>query len=173
MSPKTKVIILFVVVEVLFVIAVVVLSGCGGDDDESPNARTTTSGKTTGTAKKGDDKPAEKTGGATADTDDMPALRTFASGRAEGLKASATANGLVRRPKELWLRVSAAPKQKVRVSYNLTCGTGKNGGGDFIVTPPDIRQIKLPEKNPKVCPVGVAAQLDGKGRLKVALLRDR
>jgi len=163
MSKLVKIAIGVVLVVALVVGGVFALSG-GDDvpDSADKGSSTSTTGKSPAKTDDGDE-----------DSDAAPALRTFASDRAEGLKASAQADALVRRPKEIWLRVSAAPKQPVTVSYNLTCGAGADALDNFVVTPPNIRKIGPPKKNAKVCPVSAAAQLSGKGRLKIALLRDR
>ena len=41
------------------------------------------------------------------------------------------------------------------------------------MTPPDTRQIALPKKNPKTCVASASTQIDGKGRVKLAVMRDR
>jgi hypothetical protein len=162
-SLKIKVVAGVVLVAVVAVVAVVLLTA-GGDDQKTASD----AGKTSSAAKQ---KGAGT--GASGGASSAPSLRTFATDAATGPVVSVQADGLVRRPREIWLRVSAAPKQPVGVSWALSCGAGASGLDNYTVTPPDIRQLKVPKKNAKICTVSVSARLSGKGRLKVALLRDR
>ncbi|MDX6719026.1 MAG: hypothetical protein QOJ63_1280 [Solirubrobacteraceae bacterium] len=165
MSNKIKVIVGVVVVAVLAIVAVVLLTG--GSDDQQASRKGSSSAR--GAKSSGGTGGAAAGGGASSG----PSLRTFASDAATGPVVSVQADGRVMRPRELWLRVSAAPKQPVAVAWSLTCGSGANGLDNYTVTPPDLRQLKVPKKNARVCAVSVSARLSGKGRLKVALLRDR
>jgi hypothetical protein len=162
-SIKIKIVAGVVLVAVLAVVAVVLLTG---GDDEQQAARKGSSTASGGTSK---GSGAGATGGASAG----PSLRTFASDSATGPVVSVQADGRVSRPRELWLRVSAAPKQPVSVAWSFTCGSAASGLGQYTVTPPDLRQLKVLKKSPRVCAGSVSARLSGKGRLKVALLRDR
>lgn len=164
MSLKIKIVAGVVLVAVLAVVAVVLLTGGGDEQQASRDGGSTSKG-----AKRNGGASAGATGGARS----SPSLRTFASDAATGTVVSVQADGLVKRPREIWLRVSAAPKQPVGVSWALSCGSGASGLDNYTITPPDIRQLKVPKKKPKVCTVSVSAKLSGKGRLKVALLRDR
>ena len=69
--------------------------------------------------------------------------------------------------------MSAAPKQKVKGSWNVVCAGGGTDTDTFEVTPPHLMQLRVPEKNAKSCVAGASAQLSGEGRLKVSVLRDR
>jgi hypothetical protein len=164
-SPKIKIVAGVVLVAVLAVVAVVLLTG--GSDEQQPSRAGGSTSK--GAKPSGAGAGAGATGGASS----SPSLRTFASDAATGAVVSVQADGLVRRPREIWLRVSAAPKQPVGVSWALSCGSGASALDNYTVTPPDIRQLKVPKKNVKVCTVSVSARLSGKGKLKAALLRDR
>jgi hypothetical protein len=164
-SPKIKIVAGVVFVAVLAVVAVVLLTG--GSDEQQPSRAGGSTSK--GAKPSGAGAGAGATGGASS----SPSLRTFASDAATGAVVSVQADGLVRRPREIWLRVSAAPKQPVGVSWALSCGSGASALDNYTVTPPDIRQLKVPKKNVKVCTVSVSARLSGKGKLKAALLRDR
>ena len=74
------------------------------------------------------------------------------------------------------MRVSAAPKQKVTVNYQLACyreGTGaKIGKGTYTPRPPDVRSLPLPLSGARECTVTVGAQLTSHrpGRIKVAII---
>ena len=155
---NAKVIIGLVVLLILGVIAVGVVS-CGGDDDDKSDSGTTS----------------QKSGGGDddGDGDSAPALKTIAVKRGTGAHATASAAGFAEKPKELWMRVSAAPKQPVTGSWNVTCSGGKIEMDTFKATPPYLQELRLPEKNAKSCVAGASAQLSGEGRLKVAILRDR
>lgn len=163
MSLKIKVVAGVVLVAVVAVVAVVLLTGGGDEQQTARDAGKTSKGAKPRSAGTG------PSGGASA----APALRTFARDAAAGPVVSVQADGLVKRPREIWLRVSAAPKQPVGVSWALSCGAGASGLDNYTVTPPDLRQLKVPKKNAKICTVSVSARLSHTGRLKVALLRDR
>ena len=90
-----------------------------------------------------------------------------------GPRAAVNVGALTRKPGKIALRVSAAPKQKVTVNWTLACGVGATAQGDYEVTPPDTRELELPKKNPRTCVASASSQIDGKGRLKLAVMRDR
>jgi hypothetical protein len=157
-----------VVVVVLAVVAIVLLTG-GGDDGGSKSAKDEPSKaehKASSDSKSDDD--------ADASAGDEPALRTVAVKRAKGTDASvAVSSPLIRKPDKIYLRASAAPKQKVRVNWTLACGVGATAGSFYEATPPDTRQLELPKKHPKICIASASTQIDGKGRVKLSILRDR
>lgn len=154
---KLKIAIGAVLLVLLIVLAVVVLGG--GDDDDGDGSAG--SGQE---ARDGDD-----------DGDDAaPLLRTLATERAEGKNATAAvAARSTARPREFWLRVSAAPKQVVKGSWNVSCTGGGNDIDTFEVTPPHLMKLRVPTKNATSCIAGASAQLKGEGRVKLAILRDR
>jgi hypothetical protein len=158
-----------VVVVVLAVVAIVLLTG-GGDDDggsKSPKDEPSKAEHKPGSDSKSDDD-------ADASAGDEPALRTVAVKRAKGTDASvAVSSPLIRKPGKIFLRASAAPKQKVRVNWTLACGVGATAGSFYEATPPDTRQLELPKKHPKICIASASTQIDGNGRVKLSILRDR
>ncbi|MEJ7797079.1 MAG: hypothetical protein WKF42_01175 [Solirubrobacteraceae bacterium] len=157
MKPKILIIAAAVVlVAALIVVPIVLLSG---GDDEQQSARDAS--QPAADDERGDDQSSE------------PSLRTFSSDRATGMQASAQTDSIVRGAREVWLRVSAAPKQPTTVSWSITCGGGASDLDNYRVTPPDIRKLRLPKQKASFCTASAAAQLSGNGRLKVALLRDR
>lgn len=163
MSLKIRIVVGTVLVIALAVVAVLLLTGGSGEQQASRD------GSPTSTARAGHHRT-----GASGGASSSPSLRTFARDAATGTVVSVQADGLVRRPREIWLRVSAAPKQPVGVAWALSCGSGASALDNYTVTPPDLRQLKVPRKKKiKVCTVSVSARLSAKGRLKVALLRDR
>ncbi len=154
------------IVVVLAVVGIVVLVGGddGGDDDKQSAGN---GGKSAAEIR--EEKPE-------AGKQEEPAtpLRTFARGRAEGAQARATAAALTNRPSEIWVRTSAAPKQAVTVTWSLLCGEGRAVQENYKVTPPDLRRLQIPGKGtPDSCTASVAGLLAGKGRVKIAVLRDR
>jgi hypothetical protein len=169
---KLKIVIGLVVVVVLGVLAVTLLGG----DDDSDKAKSAQNAKAKPAAKA---KDAAADAGTTSDdkadssSGSAPALRTVGIERAEGKDAAVNAGALMSKPGEIWLRISAAPKQKVTVNWTLACGTGATAQGNYDVTPPDTRQLELPKKNPKTCVASASTQINGPGRVKLAVMRDR
>lgn len=153
-----------VVVVVLAVVAVVLLTG--GDDNKSKSAGDKSS--------KSADKGAKKSGsGSDSGAGTEPALKTVAVKKSSGKNAAVNVGGIMRKPGAVYLRVSSAPKQKVTVNWTLACGIGATAQGDYEATPPDTRELELPKKNPKTCVASASSQIDGNGRLKIAVMRDR
>jgi len=153
MSSKIMIAIGAVLVIVLVIVGIVLLTG--GDDEKSGSAS----------------KQQSKDGGSSGD--DVPRLRTVSLKRGEGQSAAAAAGGIIEKPKSIWLRVSAAPKQEVIGSWNVSCGNGTTDMDSFTATPPYLLKLRIPRKNAETCVAGASAQLSGKGRLKVAILRER
>jgi len=159
MSSKIKILIGVVLVVVLTVVAVVLLTG--GDDDGGD-----------GTSAKSEKSGGGGDGGDGSDAG--PSLRTVSVKRAEGTRVTAGAAAFIKKPTQIWMRISAAPKQKVTGSWNVSCAGGGGTEMDtFTVTPPYLLRLKLPRKNAKTCVGGASARIDGKGRLKVAILKPR
>jgi hypothetical protein len=163
MGTKIKIVIGVALVAVIAIVAVTLL--VGGDDDDSKSA----GDKTSKSADKGDKKSSDDAD----DSSDEPELRTLAVKRSKGRDAAVNVGALTRKPGKIALRVSAAPKQKVTVNWTLACGVGATAQGDYEVTPPDTRELKLPKKNPRTCVASASSQIDGEGRLKLAVMRDR
>jgi hypothetical protein len=159
-----KIAIVVVVVVVLAVVGVVLLTG-GGDDDTSADK---------GSKPKSASEVRKQKPEAGRQEEPATPLKTFTRGRAEGAQARAQASALTNAPTEIWVRTSAAPKQAVTVTWSLLCGEGRAVQENYKVTPPDLRQIKIPGRGrPDSCTASVAGQLAGKGRVKIAVLRDR
>jgi hypothetical protein len=165
MGTKVKIVIGVVVVVVLAVVAVALLTG-DDDGDKSKSAGDTTT------------KSADKSGKKSSSSSDSgasnePALKTVAVKKSQGKNAAVNVGGIMHKPGAVYLRVSSAPKQKVTVNWTLACGVGATAQGDYDATPPDTRQLELPKKNPKTCVASASSQIDGNGRLKLAVMRDR
>jgi len=105
-----------------------------------------------------------------------PKSVTVDGARKTGDRAKATAEAIVERPLSIAIRVSAAPKQGVDVSWAMSCpktDTGKDArptGGTYTVTPPNLRRIALPKRTIAFCAVNAQAQLTRSGRVKVAVV---
>lgn len=110
------------------------------------------------------------------DAGDKPKTVTVDGARKTGSRAKATAEAIVERPLSIAIRVSAAPKQRVDVSWAMSCpktDTGRDPkptGGTYSATPPNVRRIKLPKRTIAFCAVNAQAQLRRSGRVRVAVL---
>lgn len=156
MGARIKVVVGVILVVVLVLIAVGLLTG-GDDDNGSPSGTSAEHGG----------------GGDGGGGSDEPRLRTVSSKRSQGKNATAATSGIIERPKEIWLRVSAAPKQGVTGQWNVSCGAGATDSDTFTVKPPHTMKLRIPGKSAKSCIAGASAQLDHTGRLKLTVLRDR
>ena len=95
--------------------------------------------------------------------------------RKVGTKVRANADGIINRPAAVAVRVSAAPRQRVVVSWGLVCPKTKDGkakatGGSYVTTAPNVRALRLPRREIAFCAVHGDARLTRKGRVKVTLL---
>lgn len=149
-----------IVVLVVGLVAIMVLVGVillGGGDDRAPSGST---------------RPEQLEGGDGGNGE--PRLRTVASKRSKGDNVAVATTAKLDKPKEIWLRVSAAPKQAVVGEWFVGCGADNFERQNFKVTPPSLQQLRIPPNDAPSCFVrGRAQLLGGKGRLKVAILRDR
>jgi hypothetical protein len=140
----------------------------------------------------GDDEDAEERGGtgtATTDRDDRPRLPrgervkeaprgssgVIDEARRVGPFAVAQARATVLRPSRVSLRVSAAPKQRVTVDWQLSCFLNRRvkvGKGRYRVRTPDVRAIPIPMPGAETCIATAGAQLTryGRGRVKIAVV---
>ena len=76
------------------------------------------------------------------------------------------------------IRASAAPKQRVTVTWGLSCpktdnGKDKGTGGTYVTRPPNVRPLELPHREIAFCAVRAEAQLARSGRVKVTLVASR
>jgi len=163
---KIKIAIGLLLVVVVAVVAISLLTGGDDKDDEPTTAQEGSGGG--GADDHGDDGDDDD-----ESEDGAPRLRTTAVKRSEGTNAAASASSFAEQPKEFWLRVSAAPKQRVKGTWNVSCAGGGTDQDTFEVTPPYLVQLRIPTKNAKSCVAGTFAQLTAKGRIKVAILRER
>jgi hypothetical protein len=148
----------------LVVVGIAVFSSGDDNKPKSANKGATKSGAKTSSGKSGSGNSSGGSSGA--------ALHTVVVKRADGKIATANAGSLVQKPDQIWIRVSAAPKQPVRVTWLLACGGKQSVQDNYVVTPPHLRELPVPKKV-QTCATSVAGQLvDGSGRLKVAILRN-
>ncbi len=116
-------------------------------------------------------------GGDDDDTDAPPKKVTIDVTRKTGNRAIASAEGIIKNPTAVAIRVSVAPKQRVVVSWGLSCprtagkdSTDKGTGGTYSTTPPNVRALRLPQREIAFCAVRGNARLTRKGRVKVTLI---
>jgi len=160
-----------VLVVLIVVVGVVAISGGGGigggDDDEGSDAAR-------GFAE-GD--RSRLPGAKTKPVKEAPTVRVgkLDEARREGRLAVAQARGTIVSPSGVSIRVSAAPKQTVRINWQLGCFKDRRsrvGTGEYRTRTPDTRGIRLPVQGAKSCIVTASAQLtrsDRSGRIKVAV----
>ena len=159
------------VLVVLIVVGVFAFGGGGGivgDDDDGG------SGAARGFAE-GD--RSRLPGAKTRPVKEAPTVRSgkLDEARREGRLAVAQARGTIVSPSRVNIRVSAAPKQTVRVNWQLGCFKERRsriGTGEYRTRTPDTRGIRLPVQGANSCIVTASAQLtrsDRSGRIKVAV----
>jgi hypothetical protein len=109
--------------------------------------------------------------------DTPPRKVTIDVARKTGSRALATAEGIISKPAAVAIRVSAAPKQRVVVSWGLSCPKSsdrkdaeKGSGGTYSTTAPNVRALRLPRREIAFCAVFGNVRLTKKGRVKVTLL---
>jgi hypothetical protein len=153
--------------------ALVITAGGGGEDSKTATEAKRPNKKTDpgiAAAKKRKVKPAPVVNGS----------GTLDVARSVGRLAIAQARGRIKHPTGISVRVSAAPKQTVTVTYQLSCykAIGKSSAlkvanGQYRTKPPNVRSLSLPQSGSDECTVTVGGQLTktaGKGRIKVAVL---
>lgn len=104
-----------------------------------------------------------------------PQRETLATARDSGRHAQATTQARLQRPAELLLRVSAAPKQRVTVSWGMSCpktagGRAKGTGDVYGAVPPSLRALRLPARPIAFCAISARARLSRSGRVKIAVI---
>jgi hypothetical protein len=96
--------------------------------------------------------------------------------RREGRLVLAQARGTVVKPGRIRLRVSATPKQRVIVDWQLGCflnRRAKVGRGRYRTRTPNTRRIPVSIRGAETCIATATAGLtkvDGRGRVKVAVI---
>ena len=102
-------------------------------------------------------------------------LRVFGRESASGDYAIAIATGGVKRPKQLFVRVLASPRQRVDGNWTMVCSKGLGAGsktGRFRGRSPLTRAMRFPMRRPDDCSVSAAGALtSGSGRITVLLLK--
>jgi len=156
---------------VLIVLGIVLLGGGGGlgggDDDEGSDAARGFAEGDRSRLPGADTKPVKE----------APTIRSgkLDEARREGRLAVAQARGTIVTPSRVTIRVSAAPKQTVRVNWQLGCfkdRRSKIGTGEYRTRTPDARAIAIPVQGARSCIATASAQLtrsDRSGRIKVAV----
>jgi hypothetical protein len=154
----------------LIVVIVLVVVITGGND----NNKTATTAPTT-TTKKKKKAPARKKKTKHSKPAPIGTSGTIDEARREGDFAVAQARGTIKSPSAVSVRVSAAPKQRVSVNWQLSCFRSRKvqiGKGQYLALAPDQRHIPLPMSGAETCIFTAGAQLrrHGKGRVKVGVV---
>jgi hypothetical protein len=171
--PAIKPLYLISVVVVLVVVVAgiaIFAGGGGGDDDGGGDAGDTVRGFAEGDR-------SQLPGADTKPVPEAPTVRTgkVDEARREGRLAVAQARGTIVSPSRVTIRVSAAPKQTVRVNWQLGCfkeRRARYGAGEYRTRAPSTKSIALPVSGAKSCIATASAQLtrsDRSGRIKVAV----
>jgi hypothetical protein len=156
------------------IVAFAALSGGGGDDGDTADGGSTKTEKADDSKKDPAIEKARKRKTKPAPVRSSPGTLDVA--RSVGTFAVAQGRGRIKNPGAIAVRVSAAPKQKITVNYQLACyreGVGaKIGKGTYTPRPPDVRNLPLPLSGARECTVTVGAQLTSHrpGRIKVAII---
>jgi hypothetical protein len=96
--------------------------------------------------------------------------------RNEGRLVLASARGTIVKPGRIRLRVSAAPRQRVIVDWQLGCflnRRAKVGRGRYRTRTPNVRQIPVSIRGAETCIATATAGLtkvEGRGRVKVSVI---
>jgi hypothetical protein len=159
---------------VLVLIVVVVIFAAGGGGGGGNGAGGSASDAARGFAE-GD--RSQLPGAQTKPVKQAPRVRSgkVDEARREGLLAVAQARGTIVSPSRVSIRVSAAPKQTVRVNWQLGCYKDRHariGTGEYRTRAPNVRTITLPTQGAQSCIATASAQLtrsDRSGRIKVAV----
>jgi hypothetical protein len=152
---------------VIVIVAVVVSAGGGGGEKSAGPARTTTTHKKKAKPKLPKGKRVKPPPVGTSGVID--------EARREGPFVVAQARGTIRNPGQVRLRVSASPKQRVTVDWQLSCFRNRRvkvGRGRYRTKAPDTRAIAVPMAGADTCIATAGAQLTryGRGRVKVAVV---
>ena len=171
-------------IPVVLVLVLVLVGGyflfLAGDDD-SETAASNTPGASSKTGPGSDDEITTQKKPTPKVDPGPPAGKEFTidSDRDEKDYAIAQASGGVKTPARIAVRIGAAPKQPVSVNVSVTCTqtseAAKTNLATFSVTPPHMRDLKLPVSDPVSCTATANAQLTqaGEGRIKVFLVATR
>jgi hypothetical protein len=172
-SVKPLYLVVGAVVLVVIVILVVIFAGGGGvvgGGDEGGDTSDAARGFAEGDR-------SQLPGAKTKPVKEAPRVRSgkLDEARREGRLVVAQARGTIVSPTRVTIRVSAAPKQTVRINYQLGCYKNRQariGRGEYRTRTPDTRSVPLPVQGAKSCIATVGAQLtrsDRSGRIKVAV----
>ena len=158
-----------VLILLVVVVLIVVTSGGGGDDKGNTvtQAQTTTTKSAKKSKRKKKTRPVKQAPVGTTGVID--------EARRKGDFVVAQARATVRSPGRISLRLSAAPKQKVSVDWQLSCFKNRQvrvGKGKYRVKSPNERGIPLPVQGAENCIATAGAQLTrgGHGRVKIAIV---
>jgi hypothetical protein len=155
----------------LILIVLIVIVVTSGGDDNSEQAHTVTKAPAVKAHKAKPKRPK----GRHVKSAPIGTSGVIDQARREGDFVVAQARGTIKNPFSVRLRVSAAPKQRVTVDWQLSCFKNRQvriGKGKYKTKAPDERHIALPMSGAETCIATAGAQLTrhGKGRVKVAVV---
>jgi hypothetical protein len=135
-AQRTRITVI-VVLGVGFIVAVVLLGviSLSVGDDDAPSVSVTI----------------EQREGSAGGSNGESHLRTVASDRSKGENVAVAATANLDTPKEIWLRVSAAPKQAVVGEWFVGCGADNFELHTFKVTPPSLQKLRIPRNDAPSC----------------------
>jgi hypothetical protein len=153
---------------VIVVVFIAISAGGNGGDEQAQTTQTATTKRET---------PAEKRAkrGRRVKPAPVGTSGVIDEARREGAFVVAQARGTIRHPGQVRLRVSASPRQRVTVDWQLSCFRNRRvkvGRGRYRTKAPDTRAIAVPMAGAETCIATAGAQLTryGTGRVKVAVV---
>lgn len=99
--------------------------------------------------------------------------KTIDMSSASGDYAIAQASGTINNPHRIRVRVTAKPRQRVEVSWTMTCGRGTSAAsksGQYKARTTTTRTLRQPMRHADQCVVAANAQLDGSGKVTIRIL---
>lgn len=96
--------------------------------------------------------------------------KVLATNTARGSEAIASAAGSIDRPRAMYVKVTASPRQEVLGSYSAICSKGtrtKTRSVDFDGTSPLTVKVQASIPGADDCSIGAAAGLTGRGTITV------
>ncbi len=100
--------------------------------------------------------------------------KRIASKTASGDFAVVIASATAKRPKGIYVAVTAVPRQPVSVNWSVVCSRGTGAGsksGDYTTSSSAKRKLRLPMLKPDSCSVSAGGQLERGGKITVRLYK--
>lgn len=100
--------------------------------------------------------------------------KRIAQKSAQGDFAIALASGNATRPRGIYVRVIATPRQLVSVTWNMVCSKGTGAGskdGEYTTRSTKLRKLRMPTARPDSCTVAASGSLERGGKIKVQIFK--